>query len=274
MTRKMIINELNNRGFNAHAQELIRNSVKIEGIIIRDNSNVAPIIYTEAIIEKAEKENKSLYEVVSEIVEIYENSKNVDLGVNSFFNRDFILSHIFIGLQKESTEKIIKRSCGLDGIESYLFVRKKKSDDEYFSLKITERILLNFGISIDEAWNNAERNTNSETKIESMAKFLSDMMGFEYSEKLEKMIPFFILSNTCKMKGASAILNKKALEEFGEIYHTKKIVVFPSSIHEMMILPYKEDIEIDRFSDMVKEVNNTSVDETEKLTDRAYILSL
>ena len=33
MTRKMIINELNNRGFNAHAQELIRNGVKIEGII-------------------------------------------------------------------------------------------------------------------------------------------------------------------------------------------------------------------------------------------------
>lgn len=42
-----------------------------------------------------------------------------------------------------------------------------------------------------------------------MAKVMSEMMGFEYSEEMDEMTPFYILSNTCKMKGASAVLNKK-----------------------------------------------------------------
>ena len=274
MTREIIINELNNKGYNAIAQNAIKNGVELEGISIRDNSNIAPVIYTEAIIERAEKEEKSLDEVVSAIVGIYESSRTVDLDVDSLFNRDFVLSHIFIGLQKDSTENLIKRSSGLDGIESYLYIRREKSKDESFSVKVTDMFLAKARITLDEAWSNAEANTNAETKIESMAKVMSEMMGFEYNEEMDEMTPFFILSNTCKMKGASAVLNRKVLSDFGERYHTNKIVVLPSSVHEMLIVPYTEDVELDTFSEMVGEVNYTEVDPTERLTDRAYIITL
>lgn len=274
MTREMIIEELQNRGYNALAQNSIKNGVELEGISIRDNSNIAPIIYTEAIIERAEKEEKKLFEVVSAIIGIYESSRAVDLDVDSLFNRDFVLSHIYIGLQKDSTEDIIKRNSGLDGIESYLYIRREKSKEESFSVKITDMLFAKAKISLDEAWSNAEANTNAETKIESMAKVISEMMGFEYSEEMDEMTPFYILSNTCKMKGASAVLNKKVLSEFGEKYHTDRVVVLPSSIHEMLIVPYTEDIDLNTFSEMVGEVNNTEVDPTERLTDRAYIITL
>lgn len=274
MTREMIINELNNRGYNAVAQNAIKNSVEFEGISIRDNSNIAPLIYTETIIERAEEEEKTLDEVVSAIVGIYESSRAVDFDVDSLFNRDFVLSHIYIGLQKESTEELIKRSCGLDGIESYLYIRREKNVDESFSVKMTDILLSKARITLEEAWSNAEANTNAETKIESMAKVMSKMMGFEYSEEMDEMTPFFVLSNTCKVKGASAVLNKKVLAEFGQKYHTNRIVVLPSSVHEMLIVPYTEDVELDAFSEMVGEVNNTEVDPTERLTDRAYIITL
>ena len=274
MTREMIIEELQNRGYNALAQNSIKNGVELEGISIRDNSNIAPIIYTEAIIERAEKEEKKLFEVVSAIIGIYESSRAVDLDVDSLFNRDFVLSHIYIGLQKDSTEDIIKRNSGLDGIESYLYIRREKSKEESFSVKITDMLFAKAKISLDEAWSNAEANTNAETKIESMAKVMSEMMGFEYSEEMDEITPFYILSNTCKMKGASAVLNKKVLSEFGEKYHTDRVVVLPSSIHEMLIVPYTEDIDLNTFSEMVGEVNNTEVDPTERLTDRAYIITL
>lgn len=274
MTREMIIEELQNRGYNALAQNSIKNGVELEGISIRDNSNIAPIIYTEAIIERAEKEGKTLFEVVSAIIGIYESSRAVDLDVDLLFNRDFVLSHIYIGLQKDSTEDIIKRNSGLDGIESYLYIRREKSKDESFSVRMTDMLLAKTRISLDEAWSNAEANTNAETKIESMAKVMSEMMGFEYSEEMDEITPFYILSNTCKMKGASAVLNKKVLSEFGEKYHTDRVVVLPSSIHEMLIVPYTEDIDLNTFSEMVGEVNNTEVDPTERLTDRAYIITL
>ena len=62
--------------------------------------------------------------------------------------------------------------------------------------------------------------------------------------------------------------------EFGQQHNTDKIVVLPSYIHEMLLIPYTEDMDIDTFSEMVEEVNNAEVEPIERLTDRAYIITL
>ena len=60
----------------------------------------------------------------------------------------------------------------------------------------------------------------------------------------------------------------------GKKHNTDKVVVLPSSVHEMLLVPYTEEIDIDTFSEMVEEVNTAEVDPTERLTDRAYIITL
>lgn len=82
MIREMIITELSNRGYKAEAQISIKNGVELEGIRILTDSNIAPIIYTEKMIENAENENKSLDEVVSAIINIYESNKAFEFDVN------------------------------------------------------------------------------------------------------------------------------------------------------------------------------------------------
>jgi hypothetical protein len=52
------------------------------------------------------------------------------------------------------------------------------------------------------------------------------------------------------------------------------LFVIPSSIHEMMIAPYDSRFKLEELSAMVKEINETQVAPEERLTDRAYILSL
>lgn len=274
MKREDIIKELVNRGYKAEVQNTIKNGIEFEGIKILTDSNVAPVIYTEAIIEKAEKENKTLDCVVDDIVDIYENNRDLEFDVNVLFNHDFILKHIYIALQKDSTEEIIKRPCDLDGIESYLYVRGDMSDDGSFSVKVTKAILDQASIAEDEAWEMAEKHTYAETSLESLAKIMADMMGSEYTEDMNKRVPLFVLTNKCKIKGASAILNKKVLAEFGEHYDTDKLIVLPSSIHEMLIVPYESGMDISSFSSMVEEVNCEQVDPTERLTDRAYVIAV
>lgn len=274
MTREMIITELQKRGYNAEAQNTIKNGVELEGIRILTDCNIAPVIYTESIIRNAEEENKSLDEVVSAIIGIFEGNKSFSFDVNALFDRDFVLSGLYIGLQKESTEDIIRRACDLDGIESYLYIRGDADKDGSYSIKVSKQILKRADISEREAWERAEANTNAETSLESMAKVLADMMGFEYSEEMDDMTPFYVISNKCKVKGASAILNKKVLSDFGRRYNTDKIVVLPSSVHEMLVAPYTEELDLDTFTNMVTEVNNTQVEPTERLTDRAYIITL
>jgi hypothetical protein len=274
MTREMIITELQNRGYKAEAQTTIKNGVKFEGIRIQTGSNVAPVIYTESIIENAEKENKTLDEVVSAIIKIFEDNKSFNFDIEALKDKDFILNNLYIGLQKDSTENIIKKGCDLDGIESYLYIRGTNKDGS-FSIKLNKGLLENANISEVEAWEKAETNNNEETNLESMAKVLARMMGMEYFEEMEKGIaPFYVISNKCNNRGASAILNKSVLSDFGKHYNTNKIVVLPSSIHEMLIAPYTEDIDLDSFTSMVTEVNGTTIDPVERLTDRAYIINI
>lgn len=64
----MIIQELKSRGYNAEAQNFIKNGIEIEGIRIFSEAPVIQIIYSEKLIEKAEKEKKNLDDVVSMIV--------------------------------------------------------------------------------------------------------------------------------------------------------------------------------------------------------------
>ena len=51
-------------------------------------------------------------------------------------------------------------------------------------------------------------------------------------------------------------------------------VVLPSSIHEMLILPYDDSIDMDVMSEMVREINATQVSPEERLTDQAYLIEV
>lgn len=274
MTREMIITELKNRGYNAEAQTNIKNGVAFEGIRIMASSNVAPVIYTDDILRRAEEENKNLDEVVSAIIGIYEANCSIDFDINELFDREFVLSHLYIGLQKESTEELIKRGCDLEGIESYLYIRRDRNEGEGYSVKLNEGILERANITEKEAWRSAEYNTNRETKIQSMASVMAELYGMDDFEEFEGLTPLYVISNECKMKGASAILNKEALAQFARSHNTEDIIIIPSSIHEMLLVPYIEDMDLDYFSAMVREVNNTEVRPEERLTDRAYIVTV
>ena len=275
ITREMIIEELKNRGYKAVAKSSIKNGVKFEGICIRTESPISPIIYTEDIIRQPEEEDTSLYDVVAHIIEIYENNKTFDFDINNFFNKDFVLNHLYIGLQRASTEKLIKRSCAeLDGIESYLYIRGKETEENSYSVKLTTQSLERAGLTEVEAWKKAETNTYAETTLVSMAKVLCEMMQMEYHEEMEEKTPFFVLTNKSKLNGASAILDKKTLADFGERYHTDKIFAIPSSIHEFLISPYTEELNLDDLSSMVNTVNFSEVDPKEQLGSRAYIITL
>lgn len=272
--RTLIIDELAKRGYRAEAQNTIKNGVELEGIRIMSESPIAPVIYTEELIKHAERDGKSLSDVVSAIINIYESNKTVDFNINELFDRDFILNHLYIGLQKESTEELVKRACAeLEGIESYLYIRRERNEGDSYSVKLTRQLLERADISEVEAWEYAEAHTYAETTITSMAKVMCEMMNMEYSEDMEDMTPFYVLTNTSKVKGASAILNKKILSEFGKKYHTEKIVAIPSSVHEFLILPYTEEMNIDDFSNMVNKVNVSEVDPTEQLGTKAFIIT-
>lgn len=273
MKREIIIKELINRGYKAEKSDNVKNGVIFKGIIIF-NGRVSPVIYTDEIIADAKKNDKDLNYVVEKIIEIFEKHKDCDIDVNRLFDKEYVLKNLYIGLQKESEEDLVKGVCNFEGLETYLYIRVSENENSNATIKMKNAMFEKIGIGLSDAWKRAEENTNAETEIVSMAKIFAEMQGMEYSKEMDAMTPMYVISNKSRMKGASAILNHGAIRDFAENKEISKMVILPSSVHEMIILPYTDDMDIQQLNGMVKEINENEVSPEERLTDKAYIVEI
>ena len=90
MNRKMIITELEKRGYMAKSYDREKNGVILKGIEIVNDSNIVPVVYTDSLFRNAEKNNETMEEIVSKIIKIYEKEKDVDLDVNRIFDKSYM----------------------------------------------------------------------------------------------------------------------------------------------------------------------------------------
>ena len=81
-------------------------------------------------------------------------------------------------------------------------------------------------------------------------------------------IPFFLLTNKQKVKGATMALSSRVMdriaEKFGGIY------VLPSSTHEVLIVPKSFMADADQLAEMVRQVNEDAVQPEDRLSDNVY----
>lgn len=273
INREMIIEGLENRGYVVEPFCILKNDIEAKGIRILTGGKYSPAFYTDDIVDYANENGYNLDCVVDDMVAILHKDSKIQLISKNLWSKDFILGHVYIGLQKISCEDIIKRDVGcLYNIESYLFVRKDIDEAMSCVVKVTQDIIRNADITLDEIWKSAENNTFKDTVLISMQSIFNQKM--EYPGGFEEEYPMHILTNKQFVKGASAILNVDVLEKFSETYNTKIIVAIPSSIHEFIIMPYDEDMDIKYLDILVKEVNKKEVRPEEQLADTAFLIDI
>ena len=61
-------------------------------------------------------------------------------------------------------------------------------------------------------------------------------------EEVRDSDELYIVSNPTNLYGASAILDKKAIRQFSMKIGVDKWIVLPSSLHEMLITPYYDEV--------------------------------
>lgn len=84
--------------------------------------------------------------------------------------------------------------------------------------------------------------------------------------------PFFVLSNQSGIHGASCILYPDVIKNFAELME-KDIIILPSSIHEVLLLPDEGDISCNEMSRLVTHINHTEVPEEDRLSNQVYLYS-
>ncbi len=85
----------------------------------------------------------------------------------------------------------------------------------------------------------------------------------------EDICPATVLTGRTRPNGAANILLPEAREELTGIYG-QKFMILPSSIHELICVPYAEE-GVEELEKLIRRVNETCVDPAEVLGDRVYV---
>lgn len=110
------------------------------------------------------------------------------------------------------------------------------------------------GIAMDYAGSDEER-----AALEDMLSTPSD-------------IPLYLLSNHINTNGAIAMMYEGILKDFATVLD-HDLIILPSSIHEVLVVPYEEELCIEELKEMVRHINQTEVTKEEVLSDNVYLYS-
>lgn len=229
-----IIKELNNRGYKAESTITIKNGIEKLGVIIGEGL-AKLIIYPNLDL--------TIDECVKEIINIYEHTPKMDTeGIRKTISWKYAKDNLQLCLQKKSKENILKR----DYLDMEMYVKVKISENMGYKIKSNMFEEVNENEIFEKALSNAKENIVIEDIYNNM----------------------LVITNKSGMNGAIGIYDKKLLCNIAKKYNSN-LVILPSSIHECIIYINDEpDMEV--YSNMVREVNETQVAPEEVLSNHAY----
>lgn len=231
-----------------------------------------PVIQPETLYKAFINSDKSFEEAMEQLVTslaqsvLETNEQQVDLGKLSDLN--YVQDHIFVRVlnmdkNKELLKDIPHRAWNDLAVFCELIVMEKP-DGSSGSIKVSNNILKMLGLSEDEMFNMAYENTHNDGFSVNPIANLHPLLALLTSDE----VPMLVCTNKKGVKGANFILFGDQLKMISDQMGGGNFVILPSSIHEVICIPDNEEDSF--FIDMVKDVNRTSVEPEEVLSDTSY----
>lgn len=107
------------------------------------------------------------------------------------------------------------------------------------------------------------KQTEDEDKEEFMDNFLRNVV---------RCPSLYVLTNRDGIYGVAAVLYDGVLKRFAKEQESD-LVILPSSLHEVLLMPCMEGMAPAKLQEMVREVNRTQLSEEEVLSDSVYLYS-
>lgn len=138
-------------------------------------------------------------------------------------------------------------------------------------------------LSTDELFILASYNTPKlfPAKIQTMSEIMKEILqnsftDLDQTEMLSTLLsgedplsPLYVLTNCQGFCGSCCILYPNILKDFAKTLN-QDLVILPSSIHEVLIIPHEEQLQFDDLTSMVTEINHTEVPLEDQLSNQVY----
>lgn len=237
------------------------NGFVLDGLtIMQEGVNIAPVIYLNGYYKDYLSEGAVA--VAEKVIAVYEDNKTREpVDISFFTDIERVKYSIEMKLINYERNKVLLEQVPhvrfLDLAVVFIAVLEVDSENRVTSTLIRNQYLEYWNIGTDDLYKIAVKNTAGNFEI-------TPMFGIR-----ERGLS--ILTNRYKLYGAAGILHKGILNQYMKDNQTEKIVILPSSIHEVLLMACDDSDNMGCLKNMVKEVNETQVEPEEVLSDNAYI---
>ena len=256
------------------------NDIVLSGLMIRtEDNNIAPNIYLENFYQEYE-EGKDFSEIMQTISDVrVHNEMSKGFDVSRLTDLDKVRDNIICRLvNKEMNEDFLENKpyTSFEDLAVVYAVNLGNLQGGRMTAPITNQMMEQYGITTEELHDIALHNlANSQLEFKSMRDTLMEMMDITEDDPKAFMLPpeegpqMYILTNSDKVDGASAILDAKTMNDISEKLGGD-FVVLPSSRHEVIVLPPSEEMDRRVLENMVQDVNAGQVAPEDRLSDHVY----
>lgn len=286
------------------------NGTKLDSIlIIKKGETITPSIYINEYFEEYNK-GRTIDSIVEEMISCYENCSMEKELLNATLDISFeaVKNRIIYRLVNyEKNKEILEAIPHFEFLDLAIIFHCiiKKDCNEIGTIRVTNDWMNEWGITKEELLELAASNTPRifPVRIRPMEAVMEDIIRQDVekvlnhysvealpiiSEKckedaMEDMIsslmkelrkkdtlPIYVLTNTCGMNGAGTLIYKDVIQQFAEEYQSD-FYILPSSIHEVLLIPYDMTLEKKALMEMVSDINGSQVPTEDVLSNQVYI---
>ena len=259
------------------------NDLQLTGLTIRSTeSNICPTIYLEKFYEEYES-GTDMSEILERIAQVrmeHEVAEPFDVAQITDFEqiKGKLVPRLINAEMNSELLEARPHKLVADLAVTYCALLDQ-SFDGTASVAVTNELVKMWSTSVEELHEIAVANLAEllPSTFKGMTEVMSEMMGMS-TEEMEMMgmstdeEQMYVLSNSIKVNGASALLDTKMMEEI--IEKVGDFYILPSSIHETLVVPVKSGMDVESLEAMVREVNSTQLQPDEILSNRVYSYSL
>lgn len=269
------------------------NGIKLDGLVIRkNNETVSPNIYLNSYFDSYQL-GEPLHCIMEQIAKQYfDIRQEQQFEVDNLLDFQAVKDQIIIRLVNYEKNREVLKNCPhkrfLDLAVTYRYMVKQDAYglassliryDEFLYWEMDEdelyRIAL-FNTMREFPWHvesltsvvfNCIKKTLSEEEQEALE------MDFQKLEDEKDSVPMYVLSNDSGLNGASCMLYDSVIRNFAKVQGSN-VVILPSSIHEIILVPEHEDTDMDLLQKLVLDANESAVGLIDLLSDSVYYYQL
>lgn len=252
------------------------NGVCYDGlIIINPLFNISPTIYVNPYYHRY-LDGVSIKDICEDILLTYsQHAPTEDFNVDLFTNFDLCKSHIVPKLINYEKNVDLLKNCPHVKFQDlaivFQFLLSNAFDNTATILIHNEHIEM-WNVSAEDLYNQALINSPKLLPYE-ICKMKDIFPNTPFAKEFDmEEEPFYILTNKNRLNGASVITYPNLLHKLAEKYESDLILI-PSSIHEWLFIPAFKQNELWQFDNMINEVNEIALTDSEILSDHAYYYS-